>query len=94
MYLKKNEQGELVVDILAGGGMGRTPIIRRDLLWQHLLTYCEAVLRVYNRYGHRDNLYRARTKVLVKALSPEKFSAQVEEGLCRVKEDWVSNRLR
>jgi sulfite reductase (NADPH) hemoprotein beta-component len=83
VYLKKNAQGKLVVSILAGGGMGRTPIIgsiiRENLPWQHLLTYCEAVLRVYNRYSRRDNIYKARIKILVKALSPEKFSEQVEE---------------
>jgi len=83
VYLKKNAQGKLVVSILAGGGMGRTPIIgsiiRENLPWQHLLTYCEAVLRVYNRYSRRDNMYKARIKILVKALSPEKFSEQVEE---------------
>ncbi|CAN0622778.1 sulfite reductase (NADPH) hemoprotein beta-component [Burkholderia multivorans] len=83
VYLKKNAQGEVVASILAGGGLGRTPIvgavIREDLPWQHLLTYCEAVLRVYNRYGRRDNLYKARIKILVKALSPAKFAQQVEE---------------
>ncbi|AIO65535.1 nitrite/sulfite reductase [Burkholderia oklahomensis] len=83
VYLKKNEAGEVVASILAGGGLGRTPIvgaiIRENLPWRHLLTYCEAVLRVYNRYGRRDNLYKARIKILVKALSPAKFSQQVEE---------------
>ncbi|KVE44804.1 nitrite/sulfite reductase [Burkholderia sp. BDU5] len=83
VYLKKSEAGEVVASILAGGGLGRTPIvgaiIRENLPWQHLLTYCEAVLRVYNRYGRRDNLYKARIKILVKALSPAKFSQQVEE---------------
>ncbi|WP_153099877.1 nitrite/sulfite reductase [Paraburkholderia hayleyella] len=82
VYLKKNAQGEIVASILAGGGLGRTPIvgaiIREDLPWQHLLSYCEAVLRVYNRYGRRDNIYKARIKILVKALSPEKFAQQVE----------------
>jgi sulfite reductase (NADPH) hemoprotein beta-component len=83
VYLSKNEAGEVVCAILAGGGLGRTPIIgsviRENLPWQHLLTYCEAVLRVYNRYGRRDNLYKARIKILVKALSAEKFAKQVEE---------------
>ncbi|MCA3831125.1 MAG: nitrite/sulfite reductase, partial [Burkholderia sp.] len=83
VYLKKNAQGEVVASILAGGGLGRTPIIgaviKEDLPWQHLITYCEAVLRVYNRYGRRDNLYKARIKILVKALSPAKFAQQVEE---------------
>ncbi|ALK31662.1 nitrite/sulfite reductase [Burkholderia plantarii] len=82
VYLSHNADGELVASILAGGGLGRTPIvgsiIRENLPWQHLLTYCEAVLRVYNRFGRRDNLYKARIKILVKALSPEKFSQQVE----------------
>jgi sulfite reductase (NADPH) hemoprotein beta-component len=83
VYLSKNADGEVVASILAGGGLGRTPIIgsviRENLPWQHLLTYCEAVLRVYNRYGRRDNMYKARIKILVKALSPEKFAKQVEE---------------
>jgi sulfite reductase (NADPH) hemoprotein beta-component len=54
-------------------------VIKEDLPWQHLLTYCEAVLRVYNRYGRRDNKYKARIKILVKALAPAKFAQQVEE---------------
>ncbi|MBN3725844.1 nitrite/sulfite reductase [Burkholderia sp. Ac-20379] len=83
VYLSHDANGQVVASILAGGGLGRTPIvgaiIRENLPWQHLLTYCEAVLRVYNRFGRRDNLYKARIKILVKALSPEKFSQQVEE---------------
>jgi sulfite reductase (NADPH) hemoprotein beta-component len=83
VYLSKNDAGEVVCSILAGGGLGRTPIlgaiIRENLPWQHLLTYCEAVLRVYNRFGRRDNLFKARIKILVKALGPEKFAQQVEE---------------
>jgi len=83
VYLERDANGQVVASILAGGGLGRTPIvgsiIKRDLPWQHLLTYCEAVLRVYNRYGRRDNMYKARIKILVKALSPAKFAEQVEE---------------
>ncbi len=83
VYLSKNEAGEVVCSILAGGGLGRTPIvgsvIRENLPWQHLLTYCEAVLRVYNRFGRRDNLFKARIKILVKALGAKKFAEQVEE---------------
>ncbi len=83
VYLSKNDAGETVCAILAGGGLGRTPIvgsvIRENLPWQHLLTYCEAVLRVYNRFGRRDNLYKARIKILVKALGAAKFAQQVEE---------------
>src|SRR5205807_9418314 len=69
LYLKRDGEGAVVVDVLAGGGMGRTPvvgtIIRRDLPWQHVLSYCEAILRLYNRYGRRDNLFKARIKILV-----------------------------
>jgi sulfite reductase (NADPH) hemoprotein beta-component len=80
--LKKNPAGELLADIYAGGGMGRTPIlgslIRKDLPWQVLPSYLTALLRVYNRFGRRDNLYKARIKILVKALGPEEFARQVE----------------
>ena len=79
----RNETGELGFQVLVGGGLGRTPmvgaVIREFLPWPHLLTYLEAILRVYNRYGRRDNKFRARIKILVKALSPETFAAKVEE---------------
>ena len=80
--LKKNPAGELLADIYAGGGMGRTPIlgslIRKDLPWRVLPSYLTALLRVYNRFGRRDNLYKARIKILVKALGTEEFARQVE----------------
>ena len=80
--LKKNAAGELTADIYAGGGMGRTPIlgslIKQGLPWQVLPSYLTALLRVYNRLGRRDNLYKARIKILVKALGPEEFARQVE----------------
>ena len=80
--LKKNAQDELIADIYAGGGMGRTPIlgslIKQGLPWQVLPSYLTALLRVYNRFGRRDNLYKARIKILVKALGPEEFARQVE----------------
>ena len=83
--LKKNPEinnGELTADIYAGGGMGRTPIlgslIKQDVPWQLLPSYLTALLRVYNRFGRRDNLYKARIKILVKALGPEEFARQVE----------------
>jgi sulfite reductase (NADPH) hemoprotein beta-component len=80
--LKKNVVGELTANIYAGGGMGRTPIlgslIKTELPWQLLPSYLTALLRVYNRFGRRDNLYKARIKILVKALGPEEFSRQVE----------------
>ena len=75
--------------MLVGGGMGRTPIlgviIKRDLPWQELPNYLSAVLRVYNRFGRRDNMYKARIKILVKALGAEEFARQVESEY----EHWV-----
>jgi len=82
LNLVKNEQGETGFQVLVGGGLGRTPIIgsviREFLPWQHLLSYIEAIMRVYNEYGRRDNKYKARIKILVKALGVEEFTRQVE----------------
>ncbi|MBU3604073.1 nitrite/sulfite reductase [Polynucleobacter sp. AP-Kaivos-20-H2] len=87
--LKKNAAGELTADIYAGGGMGRTPIlgslIKQDLPWNVLPSYLTALLRVYNRFGRRDNLYKARIKILVKALGPEEFARQVESEWAHIK---------
>ena len=87
--LKKNAAGELIADIYAGGGMGRTPIlgslIKQDVPWQVLPSYLTALLRVYNRFGRRDNLYKARIKILVKALGPEEFARQVEGEWTHIK---------
>ncbi len=83
IQIRLNTEGQVVADIRVGGGLGRTPIIspliKDSLPWQHLLTYCEAVLRVYNQFGRRDNMYKARIKILVKALGTEAFSQAVEE---------------
>jgi sulfite reductase (NADPH) hemoprotein beta-component len=80
--LKKNAQGDIVVDVYAGGGLGRTlllaSLIKSDLPWAKLPSYLSAVLRVYNRFGRRDNIYKARIKILVKALGPAEFARQVE----------------
>ena len=80
--LKKDATGQLLANLYAGGGMGRTPIlgslIKQDLPWHLLPSYLTALLRVYNRFGRRDNLYKARIKILVKALGPEEFARQVE----------------
>ena len=71
LQLVKNAQGEVGFKVWVGGGMGRTPVIGtlvRDFLpWQHIMNYLEAVVRIYNRWGRRDNLYKARIKILVKA---------------------------
>ncbi len=74
--------GELGFQILAGGGLGRTPVlgsvIREYLETQHLLTYLDAILRIYNRYGRRDNKFKARIKILVRAMTPEVFAEKVD----------------
>ena len=90
---KKTNNGELTneltADIYAGGGMGRTPIlgslIKQDLPWNVLPSYLTALLRVYNRFGRRDNIYKARIKILVKALGPEEFARQVEGEWLHIK---------
>ncbi|MCQ4243153.1 nitrite/sulfite reductase [Stutzerimonas stutzeri] len=78
----QNDVGELGFRVSVGGGLGRTPIvgsfINEFLPWQHLLTYLDAILRVYNRYGRRDNKFKARIKILVKALTPEVFAERVQ----------------
>ncbi len=82
LHAVRNANGEVGFRVLVGGGLGRTPIIghviREFLPWQHLLTYLDAILRVYNRYGRRDNLNRARIKILVKERTPEVFRKEVE----------------
>ncbi|MBU3566548.1 nitrite/sulfite reductase [Polynucleobacter sp. MWH-HuK1] len=87
--LKNNAAGQLTADIYAGGGMGRTPIlgslIKLGLPWNVLPSYLTALLRVYNRFGRRDNLYKARIKILVKALGPEEFARQVEGEWSHIK---------
>ena len=83
LQLKKNEAGEVGFQVLVGGGMGRTPIIGQEihafLPWQQILVYIEAIVRVYNRYGRRDNAYKARIKILVKAEGQKFFDAVNEE---------------
>jgi sulfite reductase (NADPH) hemoprotein beta-component len=71
LHVIQNEAGQVGFRVVVGGGMGRTPVIgttvREFLPWQEILNYCEAVIRVYNRYGRRDNIYKARIKILVKS---------------------------
>ena len=77
-------------DIKVGGGLGRTPVIgaliHEALPARHLLTYLEAIMRVYNRYGRRDNKYKARIKILVRAMTPEGFKARVDEEWAHLKD--------
>jgi len=82
LQLRKNDAGEIGFKVLAGGGMGRTPIIGAVMSeyvpWQQILVFIEAIVRVYNRYGRRDNMYKARIKILVKA-EGQKFVDAVHE---------------
>ncbi|MFN0302751.1 MAG: nitrite/sulfite reductase [Burkholderiales bacterium] len=84
------DDGAIGFQVIAGGGLGRTPVIghviREFLPWQHLLTYLDAILRVYNRYGRRDNKYKARIKILVREKTPEVFTREVEEEWARLKD--------
>ncbi|WP_278432988.1 nitrite/sulfite reductase [Stutzerimonas kunmingensis] len=86
----KNDAGELGFRVSVGGGLGRTPIvgsfINEFLPWQHLLSYLDAILRVYNRYGRRDNKFKARIKILVKALTPEVFAERVNAEWAHLKD--------
>lgn len=83
LQLVKNQQNETGFKVLVGGGLGRTPVIgsviREFLPEQDLLNYLEAILRVYNLNGRRDNKFKARIKILVKAMGAEAFAAKVEE---------------
>jgi sulfite reductase (NADPH) hemoprotein beta-component len=82
LRLSPGENGEPGFTVIIGGGLGRTPVrgkvLKEYLPWQHILTYLEAILRVFNLHGRRDNLYKARIKILVQALGLEEFSRQVE----------------
>ncbi|WP_249975677.1 nitrite/sulfite reductase [Vreelandella olivaria] len=90
LRLWRNDQDELRIKVLAGGGLGRTPmigdVVREDLPWQHLLTYLEACVRVYNQFGRRDNKFKARIKILVKALGIEEFRRRVDEEWAHLKD--------
>ena len=78
----KGADGEVLLRVKVGGGLGRTPriaiAIREDLPWRHMLTYTEAIMRAYNRFGRRDNLYKSRIKILVETIGAEKFAEEVE----------------
>jgi len=86
----RNEAGEVGFKFMVGGGLGRTPIIgsviNEFVPWQHLLTYTEAIMRVYNQFGRRDNKYKARIKILVKAVGAEEFARLVEAEFAELKD--------
>ncbi len=83
LHLVKDERGEIGFKVFVGGGMGRTPVVaslaNSFVPWQQILVYIEAIVRVYNRYGRRDNAYKARIKILVKAEGPKFFDAVNDE---------------
>lgn len=90
LQLVVNDQGETGFQVYVGGGLGRTPVIasliREFLPKEHLLTYLDAILRVYNRYGNRNNKYKARIKILVRAWTPEVFAQRVESEWAHLKD--------
>jgi sulfite reductase (NADPH) hemoprotein beta-component len=90
IHAVRDAAGEVGFRILVGGGLGRTPMIGKEirafLPWQHLLTYTEAILRVYNRFGRRDNIHKARIKVIVKEWGAEKFRDAVEAEWAHLKD--------
>ena len=88
LYLLRGADGALGFRVLVGGGMGRTPmvgsVIREFLPWQQVLAYVSSILRVYNLHGRRDNIYKARIKILVKALGAAEFARQVDAEFAHV----------
>ena len=82
LHMRRNARGEVGFEVIVGGGQGRTPVIgvtiRDFIAKQDLLSYLEAILRVYNLLGRRDNIYKARIKILVQSTGAEKFADMVE----------------
>jgi sulfite reductase (NADPH) hemoprotein beta-component len=97
LHMKHGPAGEVGFEVLVGGGLGRTPIIgktiREFLPREHLLSYLEAILRVYNQEGRRDNMYKARIKILVKAKGVEEFRALVEEEWEKIRDSALKLEL-
>jgi sulfite reductase (NADPH) hemoprotein beta-component len=90
LIIKKNEAGEIGFEVLVGGGMGRTPVIGKTINGfvheRDLLSYLEAILRVYNEQGRRDNKYKARIKILAEDLGAEEYARQTNEEWARIKD--------
>ena len=84
LAIVQSTQGEVGFRVFVGGGLGRTPIVGseiRDFVpWQHILTYVESILRIYNQFGRRDNKFKARIKILVKALGIDEFRRLKKTG--------------
>lgn len=90
LVVKKNDKGEIGFEVLVGGGMGRTPVIGKTIndfvAEADILSYLEAILRVYNEQGRRDNKYKARIKILVEDLGAEEYARQTNEEWARIKD--------
>ena len=90
LFIVHNEEGELGFRVLVGGGLGRTPVIGKEirafLPEEHLLTYLDAILRVYNREGRRDNKFKARIKILVRETGTDQFRDKVEQEWLALKD--------
>ncbi len=97
LKLRRNREGALGFEVMVGGGLGRTPYlgptIREFLPTEHLLSYLAAILRVYNRHGRRDNIWKARIKILVASLGAEAFASQVEAEWAAMAETGEAARI-
>jgi sulfite reductase (NADPH) hemoprotein beta-component len=97
LQLKRDRAGTLGFEVMVGGGLGRTPYlgstIREFLPAEQLIGYLQAILRVYNRYGRRDNIYKARIKILVASLGAAEFARQVEEEWAAMRADGEASGL-
>ena len=93
LRMHKNEAGEIGFEVLVGGGQGRTPVIAKTirpfLPKRHLLSYLEAILRIYNQLGRRDNLYKARIKILVDSVGVDRFTQLVEEEWQQIRDGYL-----
>ncbi len=93
LRMVRNESGEAGFEVYVGGGQGRTPVIAKSirsfLPKRHLLSYLEAILRVYNQLGRRDNLYKARIKILVDAVGAAQFTQMVEEEWQHIRDGYL-----
>ncbi len=93
LHMRRNAAGEAGFEVIVGGGLGRTPMIgktiREFLPKRHLMSYLEAILRVYNQLGRRDNMFKARIKILVHGLGAEAFTEMVEEEWVELKDGAV-----
>src|SRR5262249_58218859 len=96
LRMHRNEAGEAGFEVLVGGGQGRTPVIAKTirpfLPKRHLLSYLEAILRIYNQLGRRDNLYKSRIKILVDSVGVDRFTQLVEEAWQQSRDGYLELR--